>query len=363
VTDCLDGTEPTQLIALPDGTFYGASRVGGAYGGGTIFRMSASGKVTVLYSFCSQANCADGSHPNALTLASDGNLYGTTTDGGTSKAHCVYGCGTIFKFDPGRGLTTIYNDCALVGCVDISYVYTGLIQGSDGNLYGTSAAGGGNKNGTAFQITPSGKLTILHSFSSADYQVDGPFIQHTNGYLYAVDPWTGTYSDGMIFDISMNLNPFASLLRPWGKVGQATRILGQGFLGTSSVSFNGTPAAFATHSDTVLSVIVPAGATTGPVSVITSTGTLTSNRNFQVLPQVLTFDPPSGPVGTVVTINGVSLTQAQAVAFGNRISSTFTVNSDTQITATVPASAKTGAIWIRTVGGAATSPATFTVTP
>jgi hypothetical protein len=92
--------------------------------------------------------------------------------------------------------------------------------------------------------------------------------------------------------------------------------------------------------------------------VTTPSGTLTSNQSFRVRPQLLSFNPPSGPVGT-----GVSLTQMEGLGFGDSVPAPFTVNSDTQVTATVPTDAKTGLIRLQTLGEIATSPGTFTVTP
>jgi hypothetical protein len=119
------------------------------------------------------------------------------------------------------------------------------------------------------------------------------------------------------------------------------------------VSFNGTAAAFKVKSDTYLKVTVPDGATTGPVTVTTPGGMLTSNRAFRVRPQIFSFSPSSGPVGTPVTITGDSLTQTTRVGFDWLKAASFTVNSDTQVTAVVPTGAMTGRIQIRTKGGLA----------
>jgi hypothetical protein len=115
-------------------------------------------------------------------------------------------------------------------------------------------------------------------------------------------------------------------------------------------------------SDTFLTATVPAGATTGVVTVAIPSGNLKSRINFRVVPSIKSFTPTSGPVGTPVTITGVSLTQTTKVAFGGVKATTLTVNSDTQVTADVPTGAKTGKITITTPGGTATSAAVFTVT-
>jgi len=147
-----------------------------------------------------------------------------------------------------------------------------------------------------------------------------------------------------------------------GKVGKTIEILGQGLTGTSNVSFHGAAATFTVVSDTYLTAVVPASATTGSVTVTTPGGTLTSNKIFRVTPVILSFSPTSGPVGTKVTITGTSFAGATKVTFGGVKATTFSVDSSTQITATVPTGAKTGKIQVTTPGGIATSATTFTVT-
>jgi hypothetical protein len=183
----------------------------------------------------------------------------------------------------------------------------------------------------------------------------------TNGIFYGVT--SGNSNGGSVFySFDAGLNPFVKLVTWTGKVGAKVEILGQGFTGATAVSFDGVAAKFAAVSGNYLTATVPAGALTGPVTVTTSSANLESDRIFIVPPQIKSFSPPSGPVGTSVTITGISLTQATAVTIGGK-SASFTVNSDTQVTATVPASAKTGdTITITTAGGKAVSPAKFTVT-
>ncbi|MBZ5571930.1 MAG: hypothetical protein LAO09_08630 [Acidobacteriia bacterium] len=267
--------------------------------------ITSGGALTTLHSF------TDGSPAAGLVQATDGNFYGTTMDGGDLSCDAPYGCGTIFK------------------------------------------------------ITPSGTVTTLHSFDSAEgeWPSSGGLLQATDGSFYGTTYRGGDHNLGTVLRLDMGLGPFVALVHDSGKVGQTGGILGQGFTGTTSVSFNGAPAKFAVESDTLLMAKVPAGAPTGFVTVTTPSGTLTSNKPFRVTPQLLSFDPPSGPVGTQVTITGVSLTQTQGVGFGDRIPAQFTVNSDTQVTAIVPAGAKTGKIGIETKGGTAISAGTFTVTP
>ena len=159
----------------------------------------------------------------------------------------------------------------------------------------------------------------------------------------------------------MGLGPFVETLPTSGKVGAAVKILGNNLKGSTSVTFNGKAATFKVSS-TEITTTVPSGATTGKVKVTTPKGMLTSNVKFRVTPTISSFSPASGPVGTSVVITGESFTGATSVTFGGVKATSFTVDSHTQITATVPTGAKTGKIGVATPGGTATSTGTFTVT-
>jgi len=245
-----------------------------------------------------------------------------------------------------------------------------VVQGTDGNFYGTVSTNPGVSSGLLYQITPSGVYTILHEYTRQSNDGGSPqtaMIQHTSGTFFGdtENGGTGAFcACGVLYSLDMDLGPFVTFLPPQSqaKVGKSIGLFGQGFTGTTNVTFNGTPASFTVASDTYLTATVPNGAGTGAIRVSTPGGTLTSNKTFQVTPQLLSFDPPQGPVGTQVTITGVSLTQTKGVGFGDRVPAQFTVNSDTQVTAIVPQGAKTGKVGIETKGGTAISTATFTVT-
>ena len=144
---------------------------------------SASGQtVTTLYSFSG----TDGAWPNALVQGSDGDFYGTTYYGGAGT-NCYNGCGTIFKIDPSGTLTTLYS----FGWSDGAYPVAGLVEGTDGNLYGTTQHGGDN-DGTVFKVTPSGSLTNLHTFRGLDGAApEAELVQGSDGNFYGT-----TYSGG-----------------------------------------------------------------------------------------------------------------------------------------------------------------------
>src|SRR5271157_5744414 len=165
---CPDGKLPTAaLVQATDGNFYGTTDWGGASayctlvtGCGTVFRITPGGMLTTLYSFCTQANCPDGARPyGGLVQASDGNFYGTTDTDGANGAG-----GTVFKITPSGTLTTLYSFCSEANCADGSNPYASLVRATDGNFYGTTYGGGAYSSGTVFKITPAGALTTLYSF-------------------------------------------------------------------------------------------------------------------------------------------------------------------------------------------------------
>ena len=210
--DGIDGGNPLGLIQASNGNFYGITSGGGANGEGTIFQITSTGRLTTLYSFCSQSNCTDGSNPVGLIQATDGNFYGTTQEGGNGSS-CTHGpCGTVFKVTAAGILTTLYSFCSQPGCTDGAGPAAGLIQATDGNFYGTTAEGGtygtGSVNsGTVFEITPGGTLTTLFSFDGTDGGwVTAGLIQGTDGNLYGTTNVGGAgsveYGAGTVFKIT-----------------------------------------------------------------------------------------------------------------------------------------------------------------
>jgi uncharacterized repeat protein (TIGR03803 family) len=354
-----DGSLPIGgLVQTADGDFYGTTQYGGLYNYGTVFRLTRSNAFTTLHSF----SYTDGANPVAgLVQANDGNFYGTAESGG------INGWGTVFKSTPSGTLRTLYSFCAHPNCTDGQYPTAGLVQATDGNFYGTTYVGGDNDAGTVFQITPGGILTTLHSFDGTDGDVaSAALVQATDGNFYGttMDGGTGPCASGCgtVFSQSVGLGPFVKTLPTSGKLGAAVKILGTNLTGTTSVSFHGRAAAFSVISASEISTTVPAGATTGKVQVTTPGATLSSNVVFRVMPMISSFSPTSGPAGTAVVITGESLTGATSVTFGGVKATSFTVNSYTQITATVPSGAKTGRISVTTPGGTAVSAGIFTVT-
>jgi uncharacterized repeat protein (TIGR03803 family) len=354
-----DGGSPFAPLVLGiDGNFYGTTWNGGL-GYGVVFKIQPSGEFTVLHKF----NNSDGGDPSApLILGSDGNFYGTTT-------RATAGSGTIYKMKPSGQLTVLhYMDASKEG----EFLLGGLVEATDGNFYGSTGLTLPCGYGTIFRITPAGELSVLHNFSGANGYAgaNATILQHTNGLLYGTAEAGGTGNVnctlgqcGVFYSLDIGADPFVTFLPAAARVGKTVEILGQGFTGATLVSFNGTAANFTVVSDKYLTAVVPAGTTTGKIVVTEPGGALASSKMFRVLPQIFTFSPSSGTAGTTIVITGDSFTGATFLTFGGRQPATFTVNSNTQITAVVPAGAVTGAINLVTPGGHCGSNSNFTVTP
>jgi uncharacterized repeat protein (TIGR03803 family) len=355
-----DGQNVTApLVQGTNGDFYGDTVVGGTSNDGVIFKMTPSGAVTVLHSFAG----TDGSAAYyALIQANDGNFYGTTYTGGS------IGNGVVFKITPGGDYSVVHNLNLSNG--DGDGPSSSLIQGSNGLLYGVTGSVNSGNYGTIYSVDiTTGVFTTLYSFAGT---TDGdnpqsPLRQHTNGLLYGFTVSGGDLSEcsghgcGVFFSLDVGAPAFASLVSTSGKEGAHIGILGQGFSSSSVVEFDGVTASFTRQGTTFISATVPAGALTGEVTVTTGATTLTSNDTFRVTPTFASFNPPSGPVGTPVVLTGTGLTQTTKVTFGGVAATTFTVNSDTQVTADVPTRAVTGKIEITTKGGHVSSTSSFTV--
>jgi uncharacterized repeat protein (TIGR03803 family) len=220
-TDGFLNLSGASLIQGPNGDLYGTTSYAGSHGGGTVFRITTSGTLKTLYNFCSQPACADGGTPVAgLVLASNGDFYGTTEWGG------AYGQGSVFKITPAGALTTLYSFCGVsstgpgeLPCLDGRNPQNALIQAADGNLYGTTNGGGlgtfstsNSTGGTVFRITPAGALTTLYSFCSQTNCADGTspagLVQGNDGNFYGTTEWGGlaspytNESPGTIFKIT-----------------------------------------------------------------------------------------------------------------------------------------------------------------
>ena len=189
-----DGYYPEAgLILDAKGNFYGTTTLGGGYFGGTVFKVTPSGKEAVLYRFCSQNNCTDGSTPGGLVFDANGNLYGATNSGGGTNN------GTVFKLTPSRKETVLYS---FTGGTDGAFP-SGLVLDEKGSLYGTTAQAGANRGGTVFKVAPSTrKETVLYSFTGADGANPRAGVAFDKqGNLYGTTYYGGTNNNGIVFKL------------------------------------------------------------------------------------------------------------------------------------------------------------------
>jgi uncharacterized repeat protein (TIGR03803 family) len=345
--DWYDGASPTgALVQGNDGNFYGTTYGGGAdphYG--TVFKITPAGALTTLYSFCAQANCADGAMPYAgLVRAPDGNFYGTTLGGGSNNGCSlgVNGYGTVFKITPAGALTSLYSFCSQMNCADGEYPQAGLVQATDGNFYGTTPEGGGgvyHQGGTVFKITSSGTLTTLYNFCSLPACADGAdslaaLLQGTDGNFYGTTIGGGAYCTansgcGTVFKIT----PSGSLTTlhsfddtddgkaPFARLVHATD---GNFYGTTAFGANPACTTGLHGCGTVFRL-------TGPPP---STTTVTSSPNPSTFGDVVTITATVGPLGPPAptgsvsfTSNGVTISGCTAVPLTSQLTAVCTTST------------------------------------
>ena len=428
-----NGADPYgPVVQGTDGNLYGTTGSGGANNGGTVFRITPTGTLTTLYSFCAQTNCTDGAGPEAgPVLATDGNLYGTTRYGGT------FGLGTVFRITTAGSLTTLYSfdsihganpeaflvqgtDGALYGTTatggtvggrgtvfritlsgtlrrlyslgsnrtDGANPLTGLVLGSDGNLYGDTLSGGNyacpGGCGTVFMVTPTGTFTTLHRFNMADGESpEGALIQASDGNFYGTTFRGGANSLGTIFKITSA--GVLIILHTFDSTGGVNPI--GGLLEGTDGNLYGTTSYGGTHrSGTVFTISTGGTLTTlGDLGYITTgSNPITamvqdSDGNFYGegfyggsggygtvfglsagLGPFVTTLPTFGKVGASVKILGTNLTSATSVTF-NGTPATFTVVSRSFIKTTVPTGATTGSVQVTTPSATLTSNHEFVV--
>jgi uncharacterized repeat protein (TIGR03803 family) len=406
---CTDGYQPQGgLVQYTDGNFYGTTSSGGMYGHGSVFKLTSTGTLTTLYSFCSQTGCPDGDTPIAgLVLANNGAFYGTTKFGGSANN------GTAFKITPAGVLTKLHNFGVLVGHTDGYFPIAGLVLGTNGNLYGVTEDGGQKGGGTFYRLTPSGVFTTLYSFCSAPQCADGDaptnaLIQGTDGNFYGTTKDGGAINgsfvgSGIVFKISPSGifttlhtfcaaigctdggSPTAALFQAndgnfygstshggtnntesfCGSIGCGTlfKITRTGkfttlynFCGESNCADGGTPeAALMQDTNGIFYGTTHDGGASGQQY---SYGTVFSLS--MGLAAFVETQPTSGKVGATIKILGTNLTGATSVTF-NGTAATFTVVSNSEITTTVPSGATTGLVKVVTPSGTLSSNLKFRI--
>jgi uncharacterized repeat protein (TIGR03803 family) len=203
LTDAIGIASGEGLVPGADGNFFGTTMRGGAEGFGTIFKMTPKGKLTLVASF----DGTNGSVPICLIQGVDGNLYGAAWQGGgIVDAYATVGHGTIFKLTPNGELTALFAFAGTNGDMPIS-----LLEGMDGNLYGITAQGGSTYDssgvpgfGTVFQLTTNGALTTLCEFDGTNGFQPQALVQARDGNLYGTTYWSGTNGNGSIFRLTTN---------------------------------------------------------------------------------------------------------------------------------------------------------------
>ncbi len=366
-------TPSTGMVQAGDGNFYGMSYRAFPSGRTSIFKMTPDGTVTVHYLFAadeSQGYLAEA----GLIVGRDGNLYGTTGSAGAVNGNPTAGCGTVFRAGTDGSFQTLHTFTgAASGIGDGCVPWARLIQGRDGNFYGTTAYGGYQKNhciaggcGIVFKLTPDGTETVLHRFTAT--AKDGEFpegdglVQAADGSFYGTtlgNPYgegfgfvplcvlggSTDFSCGTVYRIDRlgrfsNVALFGTGDGATGLFPHASMILARdGNLYGSTFSGGGY------GPGTIYRVLLD------PSTPIIAIDSLT---------------PAGGPPGTTVTVSGVGFTGATQVTFGNGTAPEpvpFTVDSDTQITTTVPADAQTSAIGVTSPRGTTFSNTPFYLQP
>ena len=314
-----DGTNgfnptPAPLVQGTDGNLYGTTLFGGANQAGTVFKLTPSGTLTTLYSFCAQPGCADGNYAYAgLLLGTDGSFYGATILGGAIVSG-TFGYGTIFRITPDGTLTTLHS----FDYTDGAYPYAGLIQAADGAFYGTTNRGGtsdtcgSNGCGTVFRITSGGTLTTLHNFDYTEGIEPGALIQASDGNFYgATAMGAGVGGYGTVFKIT-SAGALTTLHRFAGYPTDGTNP--SALIQATNGSFYGTTS--------------QGGASDcqcGTVFKITSTGTLTT---------LVSFDGPDGsmPLAALVQAGDGDFYGTTSKGGANGYGTVFKITSEATLT-------------------------------
>ena len=342
--------EPYSLTLARDGSFWGTT-----YGGG-IFKVTKSAQGYVMHNFTS----GDGSPDAPLVLGLDGNFYGVTSVSLGAPLGNAIG-GKLFKITARGELTFLHMfPRNATGYLPERFR---LLAASDGNIYGASYLGGTGNCGYLFKITPAGAYSVLSGIDYSKFCHPFHILQHTNGRIYGLD-------QAGIYELDVGISRFVGMVPDGGKVGSTITLLGafgNELVGPVSVTFNGVAVRFSTGRNgpyTYLTAVVPPGAATGPIKVTNALGVAQQTaRSFLQLPTLSAFSPNTGTVGSSVVLTGTGLTQTTSVTFGGGKLANFAVNTDSQITATVPVGAITGRITVTTKGGSVSTATAFKVTP
>ena len=393
---CADGAIPTAAMVLAsDGNFYGTTEYGGQYGQGTVFKFTPAGVLTTLYSFCAVPYiCPDGGYPvGGMVQGLNGSLYGTTSGAARSGS-------AIFSITPTGILTTLYSFCK-IDC-SANTPQSTLVLGTDGNIYGvTSSFITCSDCGTAFEVTSAGQYSTLYTFcdkqgACPNGSVPGSLLQAANGNLYGTDAplalgemvFEMTTSGTMlnIYDVSdSSSDDYGSLLQAtdgnlygadfgylasYGAVFELTATGESSTLHNFCSTLNNKrhcvdgygPAGLIQATDgNFYGTTYYGGANSSCVDSPYYSGCGTIFRISTGLQPFVTTVPVMGSTGTNVILLGHNFTGSTGVTF-NGVAASFTVVSDTEITATVPAGAATGVVEVNLAHSVLQSNKNFVVT-
>ncbi len=348
------------LFQGSDGNLYGTTYAASSGfppppNNGAVYKITTAGKITVLHTFA--ASPSDGQNPlYGVIQATDGNFYGVTQQGGANNV------GTVYKMTAAGKVTLLHS----FATADFGYLpEQGLVQTADGNFYGAASScygPGCYDAGSIFKITPTGTFSVPHDFDGTNgFNPSSPLLAHTNGILYGVTQQGGTGNDSVFYSLNIGAKPFLRLALTSGKAGTLVGMFGRGFDNTSVVKFGGVAATSITLTgSTYIVATVPAGALTGKVTVTTGSTTLTSSQIFTVhdswtsgavMPTAV-FGPATGAIGTKVYVvgGGTSSAVVNINQIYNTLTNKWTTGAAMPTARFVPASAVVNGI-LYVIGG------------
>jgi uncharacterized repeat protein (TIGR03803 family) len=319
------GANPgAALVPAGDGSFYGTADYGGdstnvipiisGAGYGTIFQLTTNGTVVVPV-FLDYTN---GAHPSGgLVLGQDGSFYGTTTCGGRGISSTFPGFGTVFKMTPDGTFTNLY---LFNGSSDGGFIYAGLVQGGDGNLYG-AAFSGGQGYGTLFKVSTNGSFTLLHTFTFFENGSPyGGLTEGSDGNFYGTT--YGTYTYGGVFKLTPG-GAFTNLVSFTGTGGAYPGVRPDGVLvqGPDGNFYGTTSQGGANGWGTIFRLSIPMPAVFKAITLTNGTATLTWSavvgQTYQLQYSTNLAQPDWNNLGKLVVAPNGAMTTTDANAAGS----------------------------------------------
>lgn len=373
------------LMLASDGMMYGTMGSGGNVNDcGTVFRVGTDGSFELLHTFAATDGCKPGA---TLVEHSDGNLYGTTTYGGSYADPCVdYGCGAVFRISKSGQFKLLYRFSGTAA--DGEYPReSGLALMPDGSFYG---ALGGNPSGTGiyvplctpnsgatafscgtlYRIDTNGSFTLVHNFGDSNgawgLWPQSTVLLASDGNLYGTTRGGGGWGRGTVYRYVLNGNtPIVSIdaINPSGGAADAViSLYGVGFSGATQVTLGTgtttTSASFSVLSDERIDAVVPADAAASAFGVTTPLGTTYSPVTFSRAPVIDYLSTYSGAVRSSLIIDGDYMTTPLTITFGGGVVATdwsYVTSGVDRINVAVPRGAQTGPITVTNPGGSAMS--------